>query len=73
MKDMRKVMEPYTASNLKMRKKNMLKDLVSVAGPLGVTNFIMFSKTPHGTNMRIARLPRGPTLSFQVIYFFGWF
>lgn len=64
--DMRQVMEPYTATNLKLRKKNVFKDLVAVAGPLGVTNFIMFSKTPHGTNMRIARLPRGPTLHFQV-------
>ncbi|XP_039269096.2 suppressor of SWI4 1 homolog [Styela clava] len=65
-KDMRLVMEPYTATNLKLRKKNVLKDLVSIAGPLNVTNFIMFSKSPNGTNMRIARLPRGPTLYFQV-------
>ncbi|CAK8681358.1 suppressor of SWI4 1 homolog [Clavelina lepadiformis] len=64
--DMRKVMEPYTASNLKVRKKNILKDFVAVAGPLGVTHFVSFSKTNSGLNMRIARLPKGPTLYFKV-------
>ena len=64
--DMRRVMEPFTASNLKIRKKNVLKDFVAVAGPLGVTHFIMFSKTTTSVNMRISRLPHGPTLHFKV-------
>jgi len=64
--DMRKVMEPYTASNLKVTKKNVLKDFVGVAGALGVTNFISFNKTSSGLNMRLARLPKGPTLYFKV-------
>jgi len=64
--DMRKVMEPYTASNLKVTKKNVLKDFVGVAGALGVTNFISFNKTSTGLNMRLARLPKGPTLYFKV-------
>ena len=44
----------------------MLKDFVSVAGLLNVTHFIMLSKTEISTSLRIARLPRGPTLSFKV-------
>lgn len=48
------------------RNTNRLRDFVAVAGPLGVTHFVILSRTDHGTNLRIARVPRGPTLSFQV-------
>uniref|UniRef100_A0AAV2KGS7 Brix domain-containing protein n=1 Tax=Knipowitschia caucasica TaxID=637954 RepID=A0AAV2KGS7_KNICA len=65
--DFRKVMQPYTAESLKVRKKNVLKDFVSIAGPLGVTHFVMFSKTPTSVNMRVARLPKGPTLHFKIV------
>lgn len=64
--DMRRVMEPYTAETLKVKKKNVLKDFVAVAGPLGVTHFLIFSKTPSSINMRLARLPKGPMLHFKV-------
>ncbi|KAM4747426.1 suppressor of SWI4 1 homolog [Rhinophrynus dorsalis] len=64
--DVRRAMEPYTASTLKVRKKNALKDFVAVAGPLGVTHFLIFSKTPDNVNFKFVRLPRGPTLSFKV-------
>lgn len=37
-----------------------------VAGQLGVSHFLVFSRTEKGTNMRIARVPRGPTLTFKV-------
>lgn len=38
-----------------------------MAGPLGVTHLILFSKSKTGnTNMRIALHPRGPTLHFKV-------
>ncbi|KAF3700032.1 Suppressor of SWI4 1 -like protein [Channa argus] len=65
--DMRRVMEPYTAESLKVRKNNVLKDFVAIAGPLGVTHFMIFSKTPSSVNMRLARLPKGPTLNFRVL------
>ncbi|MGH0148523.1 UNVERIFIED_CONTAM: hypothetical protein FKN15_024215 [Acipenser sinensis] len=64
--DMRRVMEPYTAESLKVRKKNVLKDFAAVAGPLGVTHFLIFTKTENSVNLRLARLPRGPTLHFKV-------
>ncbi|CAH0558810.1 unnamed protein product [Brassicogethes aeneus] len=65
-KDFRKVMEPYTASSLKERKKNTIKDFVSIAGPLHVSHLSIFSRTETGMFLKIARLPRGPTLSFKV-------
>ncbi|XP_062454312.1 P2Y purinoceptor 11 [Rhea pennata] len=64
--DVRKVMEPYTARALKVRKKNSLKDFVAVAGPLGVTHFLVFSKSPSSINFKLFRLPGGPTLTFKV-------
>lgn len=66
MLNFRKVMEPYTASRLKVRRKNVVKDFVSVAGLLHVTHLVVFTKTEQAIYMRLARLPRGPTLTFRV-------
>lgn len=96
-KDVRKVLEPNTATRLKERKANRLRDYVSMSGPLGVTHLAVFSQPPTSTapvvaaekpranetaeeraersliegtttvNLRLIRLPRGPTLSFKVL------
>ncbi|XP_075822803.1 suppressor of SWI4 1 homolog isoform X2 [Microtus pennsylvanicus] len=63
--DVRRVMEPLTASRLQVRKKNSLKDCVAVAGPLGVTHFLVLSKTDNSVYL-LMRLPGGPTLTFQI-------
>src|SRR4051812_23214850 len=64
--DMRHVMSPYTAKSLQESKKNTLKDFVQVASPLGVSHFMIFSQTPAGCNLRLIRLPHGPTFTFRV-------
>jgi ribosome biogenesis protein SSF1/2 len=66
-KDVRSMMEPGTASRLKERRSNRLRDYVSMAGPLGVSHLLLFSKSTSGnTNLRLALTPRGPTLHFRV-------
>ncbi|XP_041968062.1 protein Peter pan isoform X2 [Aricia agestis] len=65
-KDFRKIMEPFTASQLKERKKNTIKDFLSVSGYLHVSHMMMFTETELGAYMRLARLPRGPTLTFRI-------
>ncbi|KAI1376977.1 ribosome biogenesis protein-like protein Ssf2 [Hypoxylon crocopeplum] len=66
-KDVRQVMEPGTASRLKERRANRLRDYVTMTGPLGVTHLLLFSRSDSGnTNLRIATTPRGPTLHFRV-------
>lgn len=65
-RDVRKVMEPHTAIKLRERKTNKLKDFIQVSAQFGVTHFLIFSQTKVGTNLRIARSPRGPTLTFRV-------
>jgi ribosome biogenesis protein SSF1/2 len=66
-KDVRSMMEPGTASRLKERRANRLKDYLTMAGPLGVSHLMLFSRAESGkTNMRLALTPRGPTLHFHV-------
>ena len=64
--DLRTVLQPNTAMKLKERKRGTLKDYVSVAGPLGITHMLLLSKTDASVNLRIGRVPRGPTLTFKV-------
>lgn len=47
-------------------KRNTIKDFLQVAGPLGVTNFLVFSASELAPYIRIARTPRGPTLTFKI-------
>ncbi|KAJ8679028.1 hypothetical protein QAD02_014815 [Eretmocerus hayati] len=68
-KDFRKVMEPFTATSLKERKKNTIKDFVSISSVLHVTHMSIFTRTELGMYLKICRLPRGPTLSFKISNF----
>ena len=66
-KDTRSTMEPGTASRLKERRSNKLRDYTAMAGPLGVSHLLLFSRSATGnTNLRLALTPRGPTLHFRV-------
>ena len=66
-KDTRSMMEPGTASRLKERRSNKLRDYTAMAGPLGVSHLLLFSRSTTGnTNLRLALTPRGPTLHFRV-------
>ncbi|CAI4211948.1 unnamed protein product [Parascedosporium putredinis] len=65
--DVRHVMEPGTASRLKERKANRLRDYVTMSGPLGITHLLLFSRSERGNvNLRVALSPKGPTLNFRV-------
>ena len=52
---------------MQVNRKNVLKDFISVAGPLNVTHLVTFSKSEASTQMRLIRLPRGPTMTFKVV------
>ncbi|KAJ6500458.1 Brix domain-containing protein [Mycena sanguinolenta] len=65
-RDLRKVMEPNTASRLKERSRNKLKDYLTMAPALGVTHLLALTLTPIAPSLRIVRLSNGPTLSFRV-------
>ncbi|KAI0093937.1 Brix domain-containing protein [Irpex rosettiformis] len=65
-RDVRKVMEPNTASRLRERARNKLKDFTTMAPALGVTHLLAFTLTDVSPSLRIVRLSAGPTLSFRV-------
>jgi len=65
--DFRRVMEPFTATKLMERRKNCIKDFVSIAGPLNVSHLVIFTRTKVGLYMKLMRLPRGPTLTFKIM------
>lgn len=49
------------------RRANKLRDYTTMAGPLGVSHLLLFSRSETGnTNLRLAKTPRGPTLHFRV-------
>lgn len=56
--DVRRMLLPNTAINLKESKRNRMKDFVAVAGPLGVTHFVMLSASHNGSYLRVAKTPR---------------
>lgn len=65
--DVRRVMEPGTASRLKERRANRLRDYVTMCGPLGVTHLLLFSRSESGNaNLRLVVAPRGPTFHFRI-------
>ncbi|KAH9001478.1 Brix-domain-containing protein [Lactarius akahatsu] len=65
-RDIRKVMEPNTATRLRERSRNKLKDFLTMAPALQVTHLLAFSLTDIAPSLRILRLSNGPTLSFRV-------
>ncbi|KNE63392.1 hypothetical protein AMAG_08525 [Allomyces macrogynus ATCC 38327] len=74
-RDVRRVMHPNTAAKLRERKSNKLRDYVALAGPLHVSHLAVFSRgkpKPENPalggalNLRIGKLPRGPTAGFRV-------
>lgn len=64
--DLRKLMLPYTALKLKEKRRNNIKDFLNIAGPMGVTHFLILSKTETAPYLRVARTPQGPTLTFKI-------
>ncbi len=45
-------------SLLQESKRNVLKDFVHIAGPLGVTQFLILTATENACYLRIAKAPR---------------
>mmetsp|Transcript_17243 Transcript_17243/g.24977 ORF Transcript_17243/g.24977 Transcript_17243/m.24977 type:complete len:397 (+) Transcript_17243:38-1228(+) len=68
-KDFRKLMSPYTATNLREKRNNRMKDYATVAGQLGITHLVMISQTEKNSILRIGKHSDGPTLHFKIAKF----
>lgn len=64
--DLRNLMYPYTAMKLRESKKNSIKDFVGVAGQFGVSHMMILTQTESGNYLRVAKLPKGPTMTFKI-------
>ncbi|KAH3661826.1 hypothetical protein OGAPHI_006004 [Ogataea philodendri] len=62
------MMLPHTAINLRERKRNKLKDFLVMAGPLGISQLMIFSQNEEtgSTQLRFAVMPKGPTINFRI-------
>jgi len=65
--DLRLVMSPDTAIRLQERSSNSLRDFLAVGPQLGVSHFLCVSQSEVGVNLRMMRVPHGPTLTFRVV------
>ncbi|KAK0428459.1 hypothetical protein QR680_010820 [Steinernema hermaphroditum] len=65
-RDLRRVMEPNTASNLQVLKRNNLKDFIVNGAVLGVTHVMVLTRSENSVHFRIIRSPQGPTVYFKV-------
>lgn len=65
-RDVRKMMEPFTASALQEKKSNKIKDFVSLSGIFHVSHMVLFTRSEKSMSMKISKMPKGPTLSYRV-------
>jgi ribosome biogenesis protein SSF1/2 len=65
--DLRKVMAPHTAPRLRESKRNVLRDFVHIAGPLGVTHFLILTATQRASYLRIAKGPRVSGAAYRAL------
>lgn len=71
--DLRKLMLPFTAIHFKEDAKNSKLTLSryskELAMPMGISHILAFSQNEERLNMRLARVPEGPTMTFRVQQF----
>lgn len=71
--DLRKLMLPYTAIHFKEDAKNSKLTLSryskELAMPMGISHILAFSQKEERLNLRLARVPEGPTMTFRVQQF----
>jgi len=64
--ELRTTMYPYTAINLKESKANTIKDYLSIKDVYGLSHMMMLTNTEKASYLRLAKMPRGPTVTFKL-------
>lgn len=67
MQDLRCVLEPFTAKNLHVMKRNSVRDFVNVASIFHVQNMLIITNTEKSAYLRFCKLPRGPTVTYKIL------
>lgn len=64
--EMRLVMYPYTAINLRESAANNMKDFLSLVDIYGFSHMMMFTNTEKSSYLKLAKMPKGPTITFKI-------
>ena len=64
--ELRTVMYPYTAINLKEKKSNNMRDFLSLVDIYGYSHMMMLTNTDKHSYLHLAKMPRGPTITFKI-------
>ncbi len=64
--DLRLLFSPNSSQRLQERATNTMKDFLAVAPQLQVSHFLCLTQSDVGVNLRVIRIPQGPTLTFRV-------
>lgn len=65
-KELRRLLYPYCAINLKETKRNTLKDFLNIVDVYGLSHMFALTNTQKASYLRLARMPSGPTITFQI-------
>jgi len=64
--NIKKMLIPNIVNNVQVKRYNKLKDLLNVAGVLGITFFWICTQSELGVKLRLIRVPHGPSLTFRI-------
>ncbi|AFZ79328.1 hypothetical protein BEWA_021760 [Theileria equi strain WA] len=64
--NLRLVLSPNCAVNLKEGSKQKLRDFTTVADVLSLTHLMVLTQSENGLYLKLAALPKGPTITFSI-------
>jgi ribosome biogenesis protein SSF1/2 len=65
-KELRVLLYPYCAINLKESKKNSLKDFLQLVDMYNLSHMFAITNTEKNSYLKLAKMPSGPTLTFKI-------
>lgn len=64
--ELRVLLYPYCAINLKEKRKNSLRDFLSLVDLYNLSHMFAITNTDHNSYMRLSKMPSGPTFTFKI-------
>lgn len=65
-KELRSAFYPYCAINLKEKRKNSLKDFLSIVDVYGLSHMLAVTNSEKNSYLKIAKMPSGPTITYKI-------
>lgn len=65
-KELKVLLYPFCAVNLKESNKNTLKDFLSLVDVYGFSHMFALTNTEKASYLKLAKMPSGPTLTFKI-------